>query len=333
MNVFRILLLPFAYLTLLAAAAQAEEPTTIRVGWIVPTSAIVFADKQLLKYDGKTYKLDLIHFRGSTPQINALATGDLDVALLGFTSLPLAVENAHLSNLRVIADATVDGAKGYASTGYFVRNGSDIKSVADLKGRVLAVNALGGSVDLALRIELLKHRIDPKTNVNIVEAPFPSMKAMLLGGKAALVAAVPPFSEDSGLTSKAHILFTQRDAMGGPSAQAVWVARKSFLDRHHAAVVDFLADYLSAMHFFVDPKNHTKTVAIDAKLSKLPAKELESWLFTHKDYDRPAYGVPNGKILQQNVDVLHRYGFLDQQIDVSKYVEPRFIEEAARRLN
>lgn len=310
-------------------------PLHIRAAFVVPVSnigSILFAKKGIAKNEGKTYVLDEIHFQGTTPQINALATGDLDIGLLGFTSLPLAIENAHLADLRVIIDELEDGEPGWATNAYFVRNDSGIKSVAGLKGKVLATNAYGSAVDLSMRLELLKNHVDPKTDVNIVEAAFPTMTAMLLGGKADLVSDVLPFSVSPKLVTHAHALFNERDGMGGPSDLAIWVARKSFLDQHRAAVMDFLSDYLRAMRFYLDPKNHEEAVKIASSYSKLPPQVFEGWLFTHKDYYRPPNGVPSAQVLQANVDALYKYGFLKAKIDMTKYVDPSLIEAAAKRL-
>jgi NitT/TauT family transport system substrate-binding protein len=330
------LVAPLLGLALLGAgAARAQAPVTIRAGWIVPVAnigSILFNKPGIAKYDGKTYKLDLVHFRGTPDQINALATGDLDLGLLGFTSLPLAIENAHLKDLRVIIDEAQDGGKGHASNGYYVLKDSNITKVGDLKGKVLAINSLGSAVDIAMNIELKKHKLDPKTDVNVVESAFPTMKSMLLSKKANLVSSVIPFSEDPEFKEKSRELFNEGDAMGGPSELVIWVARKGFLEKNHDAVVDFLSDYLRALHFYLDPKNHDEAVEIAAKATKLPTKVFASWLFTNRDYYRPADGVPHAEVLQHNIDTLYKYGYLKQKLDMSSFVDDSLIKATAAKL-
>lgn len=336
MRYLKSLLVPLAGLaTFVAPAAWAAQPVTIRIGWVVPVvsiAPILFAKKGIAKYEGKTYNLQFIHFQGSPPQINAMALGALDIGELGFTSLPLAIQNAHLDDLRVIVDELRVGSKGYGDNEYRVRKDSDIHKVSDLRGKVLATNVLGSAVDIAMNIELKKHGIDPKTDVNVIEAAFPTMKSMLLSGKAELVPTVPPFSEDPEFKAKARSLFTQGDALGGPAEQEVYVARKSFIDKHRAAVVDFLSDYLRALHFYLDPKNHDEVVKIAAEATKLPTKVFQGWVFTRKDDYRPPDGVPSAAILQHNVDVLHKYGYLKEKLDMKKYVDASLIETAAKEL-
>jgi NitT/TauT family transport system substrate-binding protein len=335
MGVLQLLLVPVLGLALFGAgAAKAEAPVTIRVAWVSPhdLAPLMAAAKDILKYDGKTYKLEAVHFRGTPAQINALATGGVDIGFLGFTSLPLAIQNAHLTDLRVIVDEMQDGAKGYASNEFLVGKDSAIKSIADLKGKVLATNALGSAVDVAMDIGLRRNGINSKTDVNVVETAFPTMKSMLLSGKAELVTGILPFQEDPELKAKSRVLFTERDAMGGPSDLGIWVARKGFIEKHHAAVVDLLSDYLRALHFFLDPQNHEKAVKIAADFSKLPTKAYESWLFTDKSYFHAPNGVPSSALLQSNVDTLVKYGYLKKKIDMAKYVDASLIEEAAKSL-
>jgi NitT/TauT family transport system substrate-binding protein len=330
------LMLPILGLALSAAGiAHAAEPVPIRAGWIVPVTnlgSILFAKDGIAKNNGKTYKYEATHYQGTTLEINALATGELDMGLLSYTSLPLAIENAHLNDLRVIIDESEDGYRGGYSTEYFVRADSDIKKVSDLKGKVVATNAIGSAVGLTMRIELLKHGVNPKSDVNIVEAPFPTMKTMLLSGKADLVPSALPFSTDPELRSKGRVLFTEGDAMGGPSDLVFWVARKSFLDKHRAAVLDFMTDYLRAVHFYIDPKNREEAVQIAAHFTKLPTKVFQDYLFTSKDIYRVPDGVPQASILQSNVDTLYKYGQIDKKIDIAPYVDDSLIKEAGARL-
>ena len=54
-------------------------------------ASILFAKVGIAQHDGKTYVLDAVRYQASTTQIIALANGELDIALLGFTSLPPAI--------------------------------------------------------------------------------------------------------------------------------------------------------------------------------------------------------------------------------------------------
>jgi len=310
------------------------DPTKVRVAWIVPVTniaTIMFAKDGVTKHNGRSYAMEPIRFQGSTAMITALASGDLDVALLGFSSFPFAVENGRLDDARIITDEIQDGAPGYYSQVFVVRKDGPIHKVEDLKGRTLATNAFGSAVDIAMRAMLMKHGIDPKKDITVVEAAFPNMKAMLAEQKVELIPSVLPFSEDAQLKEQSTVLFSQKDAMG-TSELGFWVARQGFIDRNRAALVDLLEDYLRVTRFYTDPAHHAEAVQIAAAGSKLPPAVFDNWLFTNKDYYRDPNGMPNVEALQSGIDQLVGQGFLASTIDARKYLDLSLVREAAERL-
>ncbi len=104
-----------------------------------------------------------------------------DIASLAYSSLAIAVENAHLDDLRIIADGFQDGHEGYASSiPYMVANDGGIRTIEDLKGKALAVNAIGTAVDIGGRAVLSQHGLKYPGDYSIVEGPFPALGAMML---------------------------------------------------------------------------------------------------------------------------------------------------------
>jgi NitT/TauT family transport system substrate-binding protein len=318
----------------LAAPARSDEPTKIRIGWVVvPASLepIYFAKEGIARHNGKSYVLEPIHFAGTSPEIQALATGDLDVAGLAFSAIGLAIQNANLSDLRVIFDGVQDGAKGYYSNEFMVAKDGPIKTVDDLKGKVLATNAIGAAVDIGMRAELRRHHLEDKRDYQVVEAAFPNMKQLLLDHKADLIVAVPPFSYDPELRSNARTLFTMRDAFGTTQLTAQ-TARAEFVAKHRAALVDFMEDALRAIRWYTDPKNHDEAVAIVSSFMKQPPGRFQDWLFTKKDDYRSPDGLPDLNALQNNLNTQKEQGLLNIDIDVKKYSDLSLVKEAAARL-
>ena len=334
MRVLNLVLTTVVVSSLLLVTARAE-PVKIRIGWIVPVTdivSIIFAKKGIATENGGSYVLEPVHFQGSSQEITALASGDLQIGLLGFSSFPLAVENAGMKDLRIIADEMQDGAHGYYSNEFLVRADSPIHSVKDLKGKVVATNAIGSGLDVAMEAMLAKEGLGGKNAVTVIEAPIPTMKSMLLERKVELIPGVPPFSYQPQLAEHARTLFTEKDAMG-TSELAFLVARKPFLSRDHRAVVDFLADYLRAVRWYTNPAHHAEAVAIAAKFSKLPPAVFKDWLFTKRDDYRGPDGLPDLAALQSNVDLQQKLGFIKRTMNVRAYADLGLIKEAAKRLN
>ena len=322
-----------AMAALLAVQAQAQQPVKVRIAWIVPVTnlaSFMYTAKDVLRHHGKSYVAEPVRFQGSTPQLTALGTGDLDLALLGFTSFPLAIQNAKMEDLRIIVDEIRDGVPGYYSNEFMVRKDAGIRSVADLKGKVLATNAAGSAVDVAMRAMLRKSGLDDKS-FTVVEAAFPNMRAMLLEKKAELVPAVPPFAYNPELRGGSNVLFTEGQALG-PNTLGIWVARSAFLQKHRAVMIDVMEDYLRVVRFVTDAKNQKAAVQLASAATKIPAQALDAWLFTDKDYFRPADGLVDVPSLQSNLDEMQKLGFLKQQIDAKKYVDMAYVREAAGRL-
>ncbi len=326
-----------ALIPLMAAAltpAAAADPVKIRVAWIVPASniaSILFAKPELATHLGKSYTMEPVRYQGTPLMITALAVNEIEVGNLSYSSMNLAIQNAGMSDLRIIADEFQDGVAGYATNEFMVRKDSDIKTPADLKGKVIAINALGSAVDIAMRAELKKAGLQDKKDYTVVEAPFGAMKAMLGDKKVDLVASVLPFSEDAELRANSRVLFTQRDALG-PSELGIWVAHKAFIDKNHDALVDFLEDTLKATRWYLDPANHDEAVKIAVALSKAPPALFQSWLFTKKDYFRSPNLEPNITALQANVDLQRDMGIFKDRIEVKNFTDLAPLQEALKRI-
>ncbi len=319
---------------LAARSGRAAEPARIRIGWVVASSnwpAFLFAKPGIARRQGVSYAMEDVHFAGTPQMITALAAGELDIGTLAYSSFALAVENAQLEDLRVIADDFQDGVPGYYSDEYMVLKDGPIRSIDDLRGKVLATNGAGSAVDIALRAMLRQHGLEDRRNVTIIEVGLPNMKAVLSDKKADLVCAVTPFSWDPALRSIARPLFTQREAVGR-TQMIVWAARAGFLEENRAAMADFMADAARARRFYLDPAHHQEAVALVAKVARLPPERLADWLFTAKDYYRDPDGLPDLDALQANIDLQHRLGFLKSGFDVRKYADLDLARAAVAQL-
>lgn len=314
--------------------SAAQSPVKIRLAWVVPVAnwaSLIPEKPDLLHHQGKSYVLEPVRFQGTPPMISAMAINELEIGNLAYSSFSLAVENAHLSDLRIIADEFQDGVPGYYTDEFLVAKDSPIKTVEDLKGKVLGTNAAGSAVDIAMRAMLRKHHLEDKRDVTIIEGAFPNMPAMLRDHKIDLFPGVLPFSANPAIRAETRTLFTQKDAVG-TTQMIVWAAREGFIKKNRAAMVDFMEDMLRVERWFLDPANHQAAVAIATKVSKLPDNVFQSWLFTHQDYYRDPNGKPNLQAFQTNVELQKQLGFLKTSFDVKKYADLSIVEEAAKRL-
>jgi NitT/TauT family transport system substrate-binding protein len=316
-----------------AANVAHAEPLLIRNSYVVPVAdwePFLVAKKDLARHWGTSYLMEAVRYQGTPPMITAMANGELEIANLAYSTLGIAIENAGLADLRVIADALQDGVPGYFSNQFFVRKDSDIKKIEDLKGRVLATNTIGAGVDIAMKAGLKKHGLIDKRDYTVIETPFPTMPSILNEKKADLVTAVMPFAINPQLNQIGFSLYDQTEGMG--RTQFVFrTARQSFIDKHHAVLVDYMEDILRIQRWYLDPKNHDEVARIASDLIKVPPERF-GWLFTRKDYYRDPNMMPDLAALQHNVDTTAEMGFIKSPVDVKAHSDLSLIEEAASRL-
>jgi NitT/TauT family transport system substrate-binding protein len=318
-----------------SAVTASADPVVLRVGWVSGSSdvpLVVIGPKDVLRHDGKSYVIEMTHFQGSPPQITALAANQIDFVGFGFSALPTAVFNAHMTDLRIVADMFQDGAPGGYSNEFFVLKDGPIKSIADMKGHVAVTNSAGSAVDMVLRAIFRKNGLEPNKDVTILEAGFGNMPPMLKEHKVDLIPGTRLTNGDPALREFARTLFTQKDAVGR-AQMAELVGREGFLQKNRAAVVDYLEDSLRELAWFSAPANHTQAVKIFSDFTKIPAAQFDGWLYVKgEDYYKDPNGLPDLDALQSNIDTMRSLGFTKESLEVKKYADLSLVKEAAARL-
>ena len=315
-----------------ASAAQAQQPLKIRGSWVAPVAnwaSILLEKKDLARHLGKSYLFEPVRFAGTPPMITAMANGELEISNLAYSTLAIAIQNAGMDDIRVIADEFRDGVEGWYSQEYMVLADGPIKKAEDLKGKVVATNAAGSAVDVATRAMLRKFGLEDKRDYTVVEAPFPTLRAMLAEKKVDIIPAVLPFALDPELRKIARPLFVQRDAIG-VTQMIVWAARKPFIDKNRAALVDFMEDSLRIVRWYLDPANHQRRWR-SPRVTKQPPERFD-WLFTKRDAYRDPNMMPDLAALQRNVDMTRDLGFVRGNLDIQKHADLSIVQEAAKRL-
>jgi len=323
-----------AAVALHAATAQAD-PLKIRMGWVAAPASLVpilFPTDTIAQHNGKSYTVEPTHFQGSPLQITALQSGQIDIAALGFSSFSLAVENAGMNDLRIIADEIQWGVEGYGTADFAVLKDGPIKKVEDLKGKVLVTNGIGGGLDMIMKAEMLKHGMIDKRDFSVIEINFPNMKSVLEERKADLIPSTLPWSRNPAQAAITRTLFTTSDAMGHV-ALSFWVAHKDFLDKNRAAMVDFLEDYVRSIHWYLDPKNHDAAVKYASDFTKVPVETMQGWLFTKTDNYRDPNGLTDIDAVSRNIHTQRELGLIKADLDARQYDALDLIKEAAKRVN
>lgn len=323
---------------LMALSAPAgADPLPIRVGWVVTPGHLAPLIEELgkrhpevFKHLGQSYVMQAVHFQGTTPEIQAQAINELEVASFSSAALALAITNAHLDE-RLVADVVGDGMNGYFSGTYVVAADGPIKQVEDIKGRRVAINTIGSAADEAMRTMLHRHGLKD-SDFTTVEANFANMPAMLEGGKVDMIIVLPQFAHGILDNTKYKVLFRGVDAVG-PSQAVMWAMRSNVIAEHRAALVDFIEDHIRARRWLLAAKNHDEALDITSYVTKLPKEKL-AFAFTKDDFYRSPDAHPDVASVQKEIDESVKLGVLPKAIQIEpKYVDLSLIEEAKRRID
>jgi sulfonate transport system substrate-binding protein len=315
-------------------AMASAEPLEIRFGTAnFPSNmppAVFQAPPGVLKHYGKSYTVRLERGAASSTQTVAMAAGQIDVAMFSPTSLALAVTNAGL-NMRVIGDGAQDGVGNYRSQTLYVKANSPIKTVQDLRGRVIGVNGIGSAGYTAIVGMLRKNGLDETRDVKFVEVSFANQLPMEEDGK--IDASTLDDAQGAELVhaGKYRALFSARQALG-PTQFNFIASTKEYLAKHHDAMMDMMEDYTRAMKWYMDPANRPQAMQIISRIAKRSPEALY-YLFTPLDYYRDPDSNPNIAGIQTMIDFSNKIGFLKKRIDVAPtYVDLSFLAEAKRRM-
>ena len=321
-----------ASLGLLPLKASAA-PVAIRYatgGGIGPNEmeTIIYLDylkNNVLQDYGKTYTLEMTFTRGTPEAATLLASGQADLGTLAFSTFAIATsKNAVTGGLSIISDNYQDGHPGNATNTFFVLKDSPIKTVTDLKGKKVGVNAYGSAVDLVLRVVLKKNGLDPVRDVQIVEVNFPNMAAAIREKRIDCGVLVIPFLAVESPKGDLRPLLTGGDAFG-PSSVIFQVARTEFLAANGDAVRGFLADYVRGLNWYYDKANRQKAIELVSDFTKSPKEVLDGYFATDRDYYRDPNGCVSAAAIQKPIDAMIEEKLIPQSVDAAKYLKLSYL--------
>ena len=306
-----------------AGTASAQEKVKIRIGTHISISAHLFMQKKqdILKNYGKTYEVEWVRFAGSGDAMPALVAGKIDGCLATPFPMANAINQSRVPVL-IVHQLLSFGFDGHYDDATVVRADGGIKTVADLKGKTFGVNAIGGTLDMGVRIMARKAGLNPDKDLTVVEARPPFLAGMVRDNKIQAATLFQPFFEEAMGKGDLKVLYQSSDIYGGPTDYVFMAFDEKFVKAHPQALRDYIADYLRAVNWSLD--NRADAVKIYAEEWKLPQPVVDSYLLTKKDYLVRRDGRVDAKHIQPVVDSLAANGFI-QKFDVAKYLDLSYL--------
>jgi len=148
----------------------------LRVGIIpITDGAQVFIAKHSGLFSREGLDVEIIPMAGGAVILQALSAGSIDVAFSNLASAVFFEKNA--GSLHALAGGTrMDPT--HSEAGLVVREESGIKTLAELRGKTIAVNTLRNIVDLAV-LRALRLKGVSSNEIKLVELPFKDMESAL----------------------------------------------------------------------------------------------------------------------------------------------------------
>jgi NitT/TauT family transport system substrate-binding protein len=310
----------------LAPAARAQAPLTIRMSYqpvLISAPLQIALDKGY--FETANINLDLQIVWQSAELMAAFASGNMDGAAGGIGPAQMNAIHRQILNPRLISPLHTE--RPPLATPLTVRkalwDSGEVRSVADLKGRKVALNSKASATEYWLYAALATGGLTPG-DIDEVEMPFPDAVAAMANG----VLDASLIGEPNAVLGEQNgtLVRLSEDFIDDFQVTAIYFDA-DFADKNRPAVEAFLAAYLQgardlAGDGYLAPEN----LAILEKYTKIPAATIAA--------SRKPYHDPEGRVHVEDFQKLNDF-FVAQgtapNLDMSTYVDVSFAE-AARQI-
>lgn len=308
------------------ALAQEANLKTIKVGGGSFTTSIAQANGLFAKY-GLQIQIPRSASGGSDEVRKWLASGELDLADYGVDNAIAMVENAGV-------DVIVVAATDYTPTELMAQ--PEIKSLADLRGKTVLVDAPNTQNALALKKILSTAGLNSITDYRMKEA----------GGTGARVAAMLKQKEyaatmasgQTAVQARQHGLVSLATTSNivGPVLRYGVFTRRQWARENSDLMIRYIAAHIEAQRWIMHPANKDKVIDIVAQQAKLP-RELAAGIYQMD-------AGPNGLAKDAAIDVVRFSNLLKFRAEVEgswggkapapdRYYDATYYEKALALVN
>jgi ABC-type nitrate/sulfonate/bicarbonate transport system substrate-binding protein len=297
--------------------SQPKEKVSVKMGYLGGIAQPEVYSIYNGYFEDEGINVSWVTFRGGSSVVQAIMAGELDGGVIGSTPAIIRAVSKDVP-IKIVAIGelgTVEKPGDYL----VVKKDSGIKSMGDLKGKIIAVHRLGTTLDLTLRIALRQNGIDPATDVTITQVKIPVMPQALLGDAvdAAFIfpMAYPQLEED------VDVILTPGDVFPQGAPFGIVIFTEEFIENHPDKVRKFVSAYLKGISWAVDnPDKAAELAAEDIGASKEDTVKMP-W---------PAFN-PSGLIEAESfdlmIDAIEEYDpeSLGKEVAVEDFVDYQFL--------
>ena len=231
----------------------------------------------LLPREIRGYRLSYSTFANSSDAATAVASGHVDFAQITYTNFPTLVSKG----VDVVATSgEVNGGSDFVvsrSLHLAPDNWSALKAVVTsdkAAGHPFTIASYFGTIqDIELRLLLTEYGINPNTDVNIVNVPYPGMAQAMHSGSVQAAAPVQPFGRE--ITSAgfgAHFSYMSHQPAGNLTNLVVF--NGPFAKAHPKAVLAVDRAMVALVHYLNTAKGRAAWVAAIEKYTNLSSSVI-----------------------------------------------------------
>ncbi|MBV9596181.1 MAG: ABC transporter substrate-binding protein [Chloroflexi bacterium] len=261
--------------------------------------------------------VDLKPLGGGSVATAALLGGD--VQLVDITGSEIVTANAQGGDVVVLATLT-------PTYPYVFEVSKDITDKEDLKGKTIAIRAVGDATDIATRVMLKKEGLDPDKDVTLlaVQQEGARMAALQSGQICCSVAQV---SDRLQLEKVGFHTLVDLTAEGLPNSQGVIAARRDYVQANPQVVQNFINSVVAGIALMKADKAGALPV-LKAQLN------LDDDAIVSATYDFFAKDVVPSVPLAQPNQFSDSIALLSEQndkvkgFDISKYIDSSYVQNA-----
>jgi sulfonate transport system substrate-binding protein len=289
--------------------AAADAPKEFRVGYQKGAAILVVAkQREVFEKRLKALGVDNVKwvlFQFGPPLLEALGTGNIDIGLVGDTP-PIFAQAAN-ANLVYVARSPA------AVSGVVVPKDSPIQSLAELKGKKVALAK--GSSSHNLTIRALKKAGLSFTDIDPVYLPPADAVAAFTTGKVDAWTLWDPYLAIAENKHNARVLATTRDK--GLESNDFYLANRTFAETYPVVLKATIEEIGEVSKWAAENRDQLAKIS-----SEVTGVDLDSYTIAFKRYPIGLHPITDDVIAQQQAiaDSFTELKLIPAKIDVSKNV-------------
>jgi NitT/TauT family transport system substrate-binding protein len=291
-----------------ATDAGVEKPVLV-VGAIQSTTAAgLYLAAQHGFFSAVGLDVKIVPTSGSGPAMTDLLNGTIDVSFGNYVSF-IAAQAKGIAQLRILAEG--NNATAHEEE-IVVPKGSPITSVAGLRGKTVAVNALAGVGTLLVSSVLAENAV-PVSSVRFTAIPFPEMDAALTAHRIDAAWIVEPFLTQAEISAGVVAVADTDQGATQNFPVSGYVVTQAWVQRYPRTAAAFTAA-LNRGQVLAD----TSRTAVEQALPRyIKISRQAAALVVTGTYPG---GLVDKVQMQRVADVMHQFGMLKQPFDVAPMI-------------